>query len=190
MAIFPVQVSALCNGVTGSVSPWVTLNSKMSTLNTMISVLLPTIYFEQMVVMRYTARIGFVGYTPKDVRNMANTGRSVAIPDAGCLSTRRWRNRNDKEESSLKKFGQMMTHEAVHLLSIFLLVYIGVEVTIGGWTASFLMLIRDGGPSSGYVSTGFFGGLSTLGRIILFPITDRLGAVKSKDIFGSQSPQQ
>ena len=32
-----------------------------------------------MVVMRYTARVGFVGYTPKEVRNMANTGNSVAI---------------------------------------------------------------------------------------------------------------
>jgi chitin synthase len=32
-----------------------------------------------MVVMRYTARVGFVGYTPKDVRNMASVGRSVAI---------------------------------------------------------------------------------------------------------------
>jgi fucose permease len=70
-----------------------------------------------------------------------------------------------------------MTHKAVHLLALFLMVYIGVEVTIGGiihfykaafnkklnnrksgWTASFLMLVRGGGPSSGYVSTGFFGG--------------------------------
>ena len=32
-----------------------------------------------MVVMRYTARVGFVGYTPKDVQSMASTGRSVAI---------------------------------------------------------------------------------------------------------------
>ena len=32
-----------------------------------------------MVVMRYTARVGFVGYTPKDVQSMAATGRSVAI---------------------------------------------------------------------------------------------------------------
>jgi fucose permease len=40
------------------------------------------------------------------------------------------------------------------------------------------MLIRGGGPKSGYVSTGFFGGL-TLGRIILFPITDRIGAVNA-----------
>ena len=55
------------------------------------------------------------------------------------------------------------------------------------------MLVRGGGPSSGYVSTGFFGGKLplffffffnlilfylksglTLGRVILFPITDKV----------------
>ena len=30
-------------------------------------------------MMRYTARVGFVGYTPKDIKSMAGTGRSVAI---------------------------------------------------------------------------------------------------------------
>ena len=29
--------------------------------------------------MRYTARVGFFGYTPKEVRNMASAGRSAAI---------------------------------------------------------------------------------------------------------------
>ena len=32
-----------------------------------------------MVLMRYTARLGFMGYTPPDIRSMASTGRSVAI---------------------------------------------------------------------------------------------------------------
>jgi chitin synthase len=30
-------------------------------------------------VMRYSAHVGFVGYTPKDVQSMASTGRSVAF---------------------------------------------------------------------------------------------------------------
>ena len=72
-----------------------------------------------------------------------------------------------------------MRNKTVHLLALFLVMYIGVEVTIGGtykfvfnlrcstnifcltfkgWIVTFLMLVRDGGPSSGYVSTGFFGG--------------------------------
>lgn len=40
--------------------------------------------------------------------------------------------RSVEDESPLAKFGQMMRHKAVHLLSVFLMVYIGVEVTIGG----------------------------------------------------------
>ena len=36
----------------------------------------------------------------------------------------------DEDENG--KFRQMMAHKAVHLLSLFIMVYIGVEVTIGG----------------------------------------------------------
>lgn len=39
----------------------------------------PDWYFENMVQMRYTARKGFMGYTPKEVRNLASSGHSVAI---------------------------------------------------------------------------------------------------------------
>jgi hypothetical protein len=57
-----------------------------------------------------------------------------------------------EEDSPLAKFGQMMTHKAVHLLSIFLMVYIGVEVTIGGTiihivaTNKCLMAVTQDGP--------------------------------------------
>ena len=30
-------------------------------------------------MMRYTARVGFVGYTPQEIRNLASAGRSVAV---------------------------------------------------------------------------------------------------------------
>ena len=39
----------------------------------------PDWYFESTVVMRYTARVGFLGYTPKVIRGMASAGRSAAI---------------------------------------------------------------------------------------------------------------
>jgi fucose permease len=77
------------------------------------------------------------------------------------------------EEYNDDKFGQLMRSKAVHLLALFVMVYIGVEVTIGGivfvlhdchksnycksgWIVTFLMIVREGasGPSSGYVSTG------------------------------------
>ena len=36
------------------------------------------------------------------------------------------------DENNDDKFGQLMRNKTVHLLAIFLMVYIGVEVTIGG----------------------------------------------------------
>ena len=63
-----------------------------------------------------------------------------------------------------------------------------------GWIVTFLMVVREGGPSSGYVSTGFFGGKYriipffcppctellffplglTLGRVILVEVTKKV----------------
>ena len=82
------------------------------------------------------------------------------------------------EEIHDGKLSQLMKNKTVHLLSLFLMLYIGVEVTIGGmvllptlllneslilvksgWIVTFLMIVRGGGPSSGFVSTGFFGGM-------------------------------
>lgn len=34
------------------------------------------------------------------------------------------------------------------------------KVTIGGWIVTYIINVRGGGPSSGYVSAGFFGGTS------------------------------
>lgn len=39
----------------------------------------PDWYFQSMVKMRYAARVGFMGYTPKEIRNLANSGHTVAI---------------------------------------------------------------------------------------------------------------
>ncbi|KIY53918.1 glycosyltransferase family 2 protein [Fistulina hepatica ATCC 64428] len=87
--IFPVQVSALCNGVTGSVSPWVTLNTKNVTdsnaqyhdFRAFTNDSRPDWYYESMVMMRYEARVGFLGYTPSEIKSKASSGDSVAIYD-------------------------------------------------------------------------------------------------------------
>ncbi|GJJ15714.1 hypothetical protein Clacol_009992 [Clathrus columnatus] len=63
-------------------------------------------------------------------------------------------------------FKQVLSLKAVHLLAIYLLVYVGVEVTLGGWIVTFIIDKRGGGHSSGYISAGFFGGL-TCGRMVL-----------------------
>jgi chitin synthase len=85
--IFPVQVSALCSGTRGSLSPYVTLDttnttdpySKYHDFRAYTTDPRPDWYQEQMIVMRSRFRKGFMGYTKKDVRNMASSGRAVGI---------------------------------------------------------------------------------------------------------------
>jgi fucose permease len=72
------------------------------------------------------------------------------------------------------KMKRIVRSPAVWLLAIYILIYVGVEVTIGGWATSFLVDERGGDDSSGYVSSGFFGGL-TVGRVVLIPVTAWLG---------------
>jgi len=43
-----------------------------------------------------------------------------------------------------------------------------------GWTVTYIIDRRHGGASSGYISTGFFGGL-TLGRVALLWVNERIG---------------
>lgn len=71
----------------GSVSPYVILDSKNNTdtnaqyhdFRVFTNDSRPDWYFQSMVQMRYTARVGFMGYTPTEVRNLASSGHSVAI---------------------------------------------------------------------------------------------------------------
>ncbi|KAI0074333.1 glycosyltransferase family 2 protein [Panus rudis PR-1116 ss-1] len=85
--IFPVQVSALCNGIDGNVSPYVQLDSSNVTdenaqyhdFRAITTDYRPDWYFESMVLMRWNYRVGFMGYTKKDLKNQANQQRSVAV---------------------------------------------------------------------------------------------------------------
>jgi len=61
-------------------------------------------------------------------------------------------------ESEAGTFKQVMKTRTVHLLAFFILIYVGVEVTIGGWIVTYIIQVRGGGPSAGYISSGFFGG--------------------------------
>ncbi|EKM75157.1 hypothetical protein AGABI1DRAFT_123344 [Agaricus bisporus var. burnettii JB137-S8] len=77
----------------------------------------------------------------------------------------------EDEQSSLKR---ILRAKAVHFLAFFVLAYVGVEVTIGGWIVTFMLNVRGGGPSAGYISSGFFGGLM-LGRVLLLWVNKKLG---------------
>ncbi|KAF8836252.1 glycosyltransferase family 2 protein [Paxillus ammoniavirescens] len=88
--LFPVQVSALCNGVSGTVSPWVQLNSANNTdpnaqyhdFRAITNDSRPDWYFESMTIMRWNNRVGYMGYTPQEISNMANTGSSLGVYDS------------------------------------------------------------------------------------------------------------
>ncbi|CAE6433650.1 unnamed protein product [Rhizoctonia solani] len=62
----------------------------------------------------------------------------------------------------------------VQLLAVFSWIYVGTEVTVGGWIVTFIIEERGGGASTGYVSSGFFGGLM-LGRVALLWINKKIG---------------
>lgn len=57
-------------------------------------------------------------------------------------------------------FGDVMKHKLLHIMVAFVFVYVGIEVTVGGWIVTFLIGERGGDARAGYVSSGFFGGIS------------------------------
>lgn len=84
--LFPVQVSALCDGTTGSVSPEVTLdfqynlsdkNAAYHDFRYNTNDYRPDWYFEKMVYMRKNYRLGFMGYDPNDIKDQATHVVSV-----------------------------------------------------------------------------------------------------------------
>ncbi|KAL1744649.1 major facilitator superfamily domain-containing protein [Schizophyllum fasciatum] len=72
------------------------------------------------------------------------------------------------------KYHQLMRLPIVHLTALFTFIYVGTEVTLGGWIVTFVIDERGGGSSSGYLSSGFFGGLA-LGRILLLWVNKWVG---------------
>ncbi|KAI0343383.1 MFS general substrate transporter [Trametopsis cervina] len=86
-----------------------------------------------------------------------------------------------KDES---KYKQIFKLPAVHFLSFWTLIYVGIEVTLSGWIVTFLQQKRDGGASTGYISSGFFGGLM-LGRIGLIWLNQKIGEHRVMFIYAS-----
>lgn len=99
----------------------------------------------------------------------------------------------DESTTGGNVYRQVLGLRVVQLLALFILAYVGVETTIGGenpleghlqrvlmralhvgWIVSYTIDVRGGGPSAGYISSGFFGGLA-LGRILLLWVTKMLG---------------
>ncbi|EIW78475.1 MFS general substrate transporter [Coniophora puteana RWD-64-598 SS2] len=88
----------------------------------------------------------------------------------------------DRGNSSHSEFRQILTLKEVHLLALFILFYVGTEVTIGGWTITYIIDVRGGGASAGYISTGFFGGLMA-GRLTLLWVNEKIGERRALIIY-------
>ncbi|KAI0676540.1 MFS general substrate transporter [Trametes maxima] len=72
------------------------------------------------------------------------------------------------------KYKQVLGLKEVHVLSMFSLIYVGLEVTMGGWSVTYILERRNGNSNAGYIASGFFGGLM-LGRILLMWLNKKIG---------------
>ncbi|KAI8646031.1 chitin synthase-domain-containing protein [Parasitella parasitica] len=91
--LFPVQVSALCDGTTGRIPEELVLdfqvnltdrNAAYHDFRFFTNDYRPDWYFEQMVYMRKNYRLGFMGYEPADILRQANN-----VVNVGDISTHR-----------------------------------------------------------------------------------------------------
>ncbi|BGP01103.1 hypothetical protein NBRC10513v2_004884 [Rhodotorula toruloides] len=97
--------------------------------------------------------------------------------EAGRVEVRELDTRLQKRAKKSFKRGvlwQALTNRATLLTAIFILFYVGAEVSMGGWIVTFMIDKRNGGPDAGYTATGFWFGLM-LGRVLLNPINVRVG---------------
>ncbi|KAI0261661.1 MFS general substrate transporter [Gloeopeniophorella convolvens] len=89
---------------------------------------------------------------------------------------------NEAETAQQSKYGQILRLRIVNHLALFALIYVGVEVTLGGWIVTFIIRERQGGPNAGYISSGFFGGL-TFGRLALIWLNHKIGEQRALFIY-------
>ncbi|PLN82893.1 MFS general substrate transporter [Aspergillus taichungensis] len=68
-----------------------------------------------------------------------------------------------------------VSNKAVWIMNGFCFLYVGAEVTSGGWLTQFLISVRHGDPKQvGYIASVYWGGF-TVGRVVLADITHQLG---------------
>ena len=79
-----------------------------------------------------------------------------------------------KRGKSKSKTVEAVKNKVTVLASVFLLIYVGIEVSVGGWIVTFMLRVRKGKPfASGLTSTGFWLGV-TVGRLVLGFVTARV----------------
>ena len=71
------------------------------------------------------------------------------------------------------KLLKILSSPFVHVVALFTWIYVGIEVTIGGWAVTYLVQVRGAGENAGYTSSGFFGGLM-IGRVAQIWVSRRM----------------
>lgn len=78
------------------------------------------------------------------------------------------------ENSSGAKLKRILKRPAIYILMAWSFLYIAVEVGTSSWLTTFLIRERGASAAAGYAVTGFWGAM-TIGRILLIPVTHKLG---------------
>ncbi|KAL9030873.1 MAG: hypothetical protein Q9196_001046 [Gyalolechia fulgens] len=82
-------------------------------------------------------------------------------------------NRANGERKGMTRLA--LRQKVTWICAMFLLCYVGLEVSLGGWIVNFMIRVRHGEPfSSGMTATGFWLGI-TVGRVFLGFITPKVG---------------
>ncbi|KAF7330093.1 MFS domain-containing protein [Mycena kentingensis (nom. inval.)] len=101
---------------------------------------------------------------------LAQLGQTAA-PTTGIEDEDKTGPGQQRKQSPLR---QLFALKAMHLMALFLFVHVGVAVANGGWTVTYMINVRGGGESAGYIVAGYSGG-AVLGRIILIPLNKFIG---------------
>ncbi|KAI4260149.1 MAG: hypothetical protein LQ352_000414 [Teloschistes flavicans] len=82
-------------------------------------------------------------------------------------------NRADGKDRGMIR--ESLKQRVTWICAMFLLCYVGLEVSLGGWIVNFMIRVRKGEPfQSGMTATGFWLGI-TAGRVVLGFITPKVG---------------
>ncbi len=85
---------------------------------------------------------------------------------------------DDNSSANSDETGKLMLalkQKVTWICAVFLLAYVGTEVSLGGWIVTFMIRVRHSQPfASGMTATGFWLGL-TIGRVTLGFITPKIG---------------
>ncbi|GFN11069.1 MFS transporter [Aspergillus tubingensis] len=87
----------------------------------------------------------------------------------------RAKNHRGSDSGGGSRTTEAMKSPITWLIAVWLFVYMGVEVSVGGWVVDFMVQVRHGEPyESGLIPTGFWAGV-TVGRLVLGFVNDWLG---------------